>query len=189
MAVVIALSILLLLIIVSFLASILHHLYKSSQRRDILHESYPFANTITSFLHMHTILDWMFEQENTLLSPGQDTYCINLYGLPWLISTRNIENITFILKEVETFGKGPNWIQRFSGLLGEGIFNSDGEVWYKHRKLSANLFKMSSFKNEMIDTFYDHCCELVEVINDLPVNSKFDIQVTTPSLPPSISLT
>jgi hypothetical protein len=177
MAVVLVLSILLAALILYFFASIFHHLYKTSQRHDIMREAYPFQNTIISFLNMDTLLDWMIKQEALLLPPDQGTYCINLFGLPWIVSTRNIENITFILKEVETFGKGPNWIQRFSGLLGQGIFNSDGEIWYKHRKLSANLFKMSSFKNEMIDTFYGHCCELVEVIGEIPTHSKFDIQV------------
>ena len=95
-----------------------------------------------------------------------------------MIYTRDITNITFILKEIEIFGKGPLWINRFSGLLGEGIFNSDGNVWYKHRKISANLFKLNSFKNEIIETFYNHCIELIDVINEEKVKEKkFDIQV------------
>lgn len=158
-----------------FLWTILHHFYKTSQRKDIVPENYPFENTINSFLNMHTILDWILQQD--LLYPSRKTYCINLYGLPWFVSTSSVENITYVLKEVDKFGKGPNWIQRFSGLLGQGIFNSDGEIWMKHRKISANLFKLSSFKNEMIDTFYDHCKELVDVMNGIPSNQKFDVQV------------
>jgi cytochrome P450 len=126
-------------------------------------------------MNMHTMLDWMRSKESSL-PPNQLTFCINLFGLPWLVSTQSIENITYVLKQVDMFGKGPNWTSRFSGLLGQGIFNSDGETWYHHRKLSANLFKMSSFKNEMIDTFYDHCQELIEVLNESQRGKAFDIQ-------------
>jgi cytochrome P450 len=159
----------------SFLWSILDHFYQSSKRRDILPEKFLFENTVQAYFNMNIMLDWMRSKEATL-PPNQQTFCVNLFGLPWLVSTQSIENITFILKNVDMFGKGPNWTARFSGLLGRGIFNSDGETWYHHRKLSANLFKMSSFKNEMIDTFYDHCQELIDVLMESPQGQKFDIQ-------------
>ena len=164
------------LFFICILCTLVSHVIQTKKRKEIIKEKYPFENTIRSFQVRNKILEFILEQQKEL--KNVETFIINLYGLPWIVSTRNIENITFILKDVDTFGKGENWIQRFSNLLGKGIFNSDGEAWYKHRKLSANLFKLSCFKNEMIDTFHLHCLELVEVLKGTPNNQKFDIQVT-----------
>jgi hypothetical protein len=155
---------------------IITHLIKSYQRTDKLPESYPFQNTVRCALSVPTILDFILNAQKDI--KDQQSGCLNLFSLPWMVFTRNIENITFVLKEIETFGKGPLWIDRFHGLLGQGIFNSDGEVWYKHRKVSANLFKLSSFKNEILDTFHIHCGELIEVLKQKPTGSKIDIQVS-----------
>jgi hypothetical protein len=159
---------------VSFLYSILMHILKSYQRTDKLPESFPFQNTIRTALSRHTILDFILHSQNEL--KDKESGCLNLYGLPWMVFTRNIDNITHVLKEIDTFGKGPLWIERFSGLLGQGIFNSDGEIWYKHRKVSANLFKLSSFKNEILDTFHAHSLELIDVLKGKQPGSQIDIQ-------------
>ena len=138
-------------------------------------ENYPFQNTIEVFLNRERILDYLLTKERELLG-GEGTAVLNLFTMPWMVVTNNIENITFILKNVDTFGKGPEWTSRFDKLLGNGIFNADGAVWYKHRKTSAHLFKLNTFKHEMIDTFDIHCNELVQVIKTK--NGKpFDIQV------------
>jgi cytochrome P450 len=166
-------------VFVYFLFLIISHLVKSAQRTDKLPESYPFQNTIRCALEVQTILDFILRCQQDIKE--QESGCLNLFSLPWMVFTRNIENITFVLKEIDTFGKGPLWIERFHGLLGQGIFNSDGEVWYKHRKVSANLFKLSSFKNEILDTFHNHCSELIGVLREKPAGTKIDIQVSIAS--------
>jgi cytochrome P450 len=126
------------------------------------------------FNNRERILDFLLEKEKEI--KGQDTVVMNLFTIPWMMYTNNIDNITHVLKNVDTFGKGPDWITRFSSLLGNGIFNADGAVWYKHRKTSAHLFKLNTFKHEMVDTFDAHCNELVDVIKTKG-GKPFDVQV------------
>ena len=40
----------------------------------------------------------------------------------------------------DNYVKGPEWHRRFKVLLGDGIFNVDGKLWYLHRKLSSRMF-------------------------------------------------
>ncbi|CAE7452525.1 CYP704B1 [Symbiodinium microadriaticum] len=139
----------------------------------LLKEDYPFQNTIEVFQNRERILDYLWEREKEI--SGEDSAVINLFTMPWLIFTNRIDNITYILKNVDTFGKGPEWTSRFDKLLGNGIFNADGPVWHKHRKTSAHLFKLNTFKHEMIDAFDAHCNELVQVIK-MKDGKPFDIQ-------------
>lgn len=141
----------------------------------MLQESYPFENTIKVFQNREVILDFLLEKERELPAT-QKVAVLNLFTMPWMVFTNDIENITHILKNVDTFGKGPEWITRFKLLLGSGIFNADGPTWYKHRKTSAHLFKLNTFKHEMVDTFDAHCTELVDAIKGKG-GKAFDIQV------------
>lgn len=56
----------------------------------------------------------------------------------------------------DNFVKGPQMKFRFQGLLGDGIFNADGALWYLHRKTSSALFNMNKFRGVVLDTFNEH---------------------------------
>jgi hypothetical protein len=165
-------------IVVGIFATLLiNHIRKSALRKDIPRESYPLENTIKLAANVHRDLDYAYEASTQQISEGKESVVWNLFGLPWMLATANLSNIEYVLKNVDIYGKGPIWAERFYGLLGTGIFNSDGAVWYKHRRISANLFKLSSFKNEILNTFFSHSIELAEVIHSKG-STKFDIQVS-----------
>eukprot|EP00661_Eupelagonemidae_sp_cell13_P006113 gene6113-2457_t len=114
---------------------------------------------------------------------GVETACVNFFGLPWLIVTNDVKNITHTLKNVKMYGKGPKWYKRMYHLLGNGIFSADGDLWYKHRKTSSHLFNLNKFRTEMSTTFNEHSTTLIKCIqsrskgNGSNKNSKsFDLQ-------------
>ncbi len=73
-----------------------------------------------------------------------ETFSLLLLGKPEFIFTTNPENVEHILKtNFENYEKGPFFRDRFHDLLGNGIFNADGDVWRPQRKISSNLFNVS----------------------------------------------
>lgn len=95
--------------------------------------------------------------------------------MEWWIHTNDLKNITHILKNIEIYGKGPLIKEHFEEMLGEGIFRTDGDVWFKHRKTSSHLFNLNIFKHSVLDTFNEHGEEMVAKIATF--NGKpFDIQ-------------
>lgn len=153
-------------------------------RGDCFPESYPFQTSF-SFLFSSSHNDLVLKKACELEEKyGRQTACANMFGLPWLVVTNDIENITHALKNVKTYGKGPKWYFRMSHLLGNGIFSADGDLWYKHRKTSSHLFNLNKFRNEMSVTFNEHCNILISCIqrkanvssSDNEFSYSFDIQ-------------
>lgn len=99
-------------------------------------------------------------------SSKRKTYILNALGLPTMVMTTDVANVTYILKtNFENFGKsGTAFKTRFQGLLGDGIFNADGQQWFAHRKTSAHLFKLSEFKTTILETFNHDLTTVLEVI-------------------------
>ena len=104
------------------------------------------------------------------------TFHMNLFGLPDIVLFNSIENVTYVLKDnFESYGKGPVFKARFQGLLGDGIFNTDGTAWFQHRKTSAHLFNTNKFRTTVLDTFNHHCDALIDIINGKGKGTSFDI--------------
>lgn len=151
-------------------------------RGDCYPEAYPFQTSLDMYRnlqHNHMFLAMTLKME----SLGIQTRCFNLFGLPWIIVSNDVKNITHTLKNVNTYGKGPKWRARMGNLLGNGIFNVDGDSWYKHRKTSSHLFNMNKFRNEMSHVFNQHCTILMKCIHkktkvtaDKGFSTSFDLQ-------------
>ncbi|KAL3599077.1 hypothetical protein D5086_006995 [Populus alba] len=60
------------------------------------------------------------------------------------------KNLEHILKaRFDNYPKGPNWQSVFHDLLGDGIFNSDGETWLFQRKTAALEFTTRTLRQAM----------------------------------------
>lgn len=144
------------------------------KRSDTLKETYPFQNSFLLAWNNYRLLHFLHDIVDKIL-PAK-TVSLNLVFSPTMILTNDINNITYVLKNVDIYGKGSQFSDRFGGVLGDGIFNSDGEVWYKHRKTSSNLFSLNRFKSKILDTFNAHCETLNKVIQSKG-DASFDIQI------------
>ncbi|KAM7487237.1 hypothetical protein LguiB_024721 [Lonicera macranthoides] len=105
---------------------------------------WPLLGIVPSiFQNFHCIHDWV---TRSLIKTG-DTFH---YRGVWMsgahgIITANPSIIEYMLKtNLKNFPKGINYRERFLDLLGDGIFNADGELWKQQRR--AATFEMHSFQ-------------------------------------------
>ena len=72
------------------------------------------------------------------------------------------------------FEKGRLQREIFQDLLGDGIFNQDGELWRHHRKIASHKFSLSNLKNHMFDIFVKHTLIYINKIKQLA--GQYDMQ-------------
>ncbi|KAJ3342942.1 hypothetical protein HDU93_000601 [Gonapodya sp. JEL0774] len=63
------------------------------------------------------------------------------------VQTLNVEDVKYILSNPDIFEKGKGFRSNFYDLLGDGIFNSDGEHWRVQRKTSSSIFTVKNFRD------------------------------------------
>ena len=136
-------------------------------------ERFPLEHTILLLQNfttpLETMLNWTLEWPHT-------TFSFQILGQPRYFSTYDPKNIQHILKDdFDKFGKGPVFRTRAQGLLGNGIFNVDGNPWYIHRKISANLFNVRLFKTTILSTFLEHCDILEHMLKLAPAGATHDM--------------
>ena len=72
------------------------------------------------------------------------------YFMRPLVITRDPRNVEYMLKtSFDNFPKGEAFHDSVHELLGDGIFNADGDLWYKQRKTASQMFTASRFKNHI----------------------------------------
>lgn len=66
-------------------------------------------------------------------------------------------------------------------LLGDGIFNVDGELWRKQRKTASFEFASKNLRDFSTLVFRDYSLKLSSILNKASLHSEqIDIQVKTP---------
>lgn len=70
------------------------------------------------------------------------------------------QDIKHILKtNFDNYIKGREQQEIFNELLGDGIFNSDGDTWKEHRKISSHNFSQLNIRTFMSNVFIEHANE------------------------------
>ncbi|KAJ4843636.1 hypothetical protein Tsubulata_020150 [Turnera subulata] len=85
------------------------------------------------------------------------TYQTCIFSIPFLARKQGLvtvtcdpRNIEHILKtRFDNYPKGPTWQAVFHDLLGQGIFNSDGDTWLFQRKTAALEFTTRTLRQAM----------------------------------------
>ena len=86
---------------------------------------------------------------------------------PRIIATVNADVVRHVLVDkFPNYEKGPQWRAAFDDLLGTGIFNADGHLWRKQRKVSSHEFSVKSMRDFMFDIFANHAREIVTLAGD-----------------------
>ncbi|KAJ3668880.1 hypothetical protein LUZ60_010830 [Juncus effusus] len=137
---------------------------------------WPIVGSLPSVVaNRSRIHDWI---ANNLRNTGEAaTYQTCILPLPFVARkqglvtvTCNPRNLEHVLRtRFENYPKGPVWQTAFHDLLGQGIFNSDGETWLLQRKTAALEFTTrtlrqamarwanQSIKNRLWRILADHC--------------------------------
>nr|AYV88876.1 cytochrome P450 oxidase CYP86A148 [Polygala tenuifolia] len=101
----------------------------------------------------HRMHDWIADN---LRSCG-GTYQTCICAIPFLARKQGLvtvtcdpKNLEHILKaRFDNYPKGPTWQAVFHDLLGDGIFNSDGDTWLFQRKTAALEFTTRTLRQAM----------------------------------------
>ncbi|XP_061355307.1 cytochrome P450 86A22-like [Gastrolobium bilobum] len=103
--------------------------------------------------HANRMHDWIADN----LRACGGTYQTCICAIPFLARkeclvtvTCDPKNLEHILKlRFDNYPKGPTWQAVFHDLLGEGIFNSDGDTWLFQRKTAALEFTTRTLRQAM----------------------------------------
>jgi len=74
--------------------------------------------------------------------------------------------INHVLKDnFDNYVKGPQFVFNLRPLLGDGIFNTNGNNWKQQRQTASHLFKVRELRN-MVPVFVRHAQELLELLKE-----------------------
>ncbi|KAH6814541.1 cytochrome P450 [Perilla frutescens var. frutescens] len=108
-----------------------------------------------TFLNRRRFHDWI---AGTLQATGgAATYQTCTVAIPFLARKQGFYTVTCHPKNIEhilrtrfdNYPKGPAWQTAFHDLLGQGIFNSDGDTWLIQRKTAALEFTTRTLRQAM----------------------------------------
>ncbi|XP_004241175.1 cytochrome P450 86A1 [Solanum lycopersicum] len=108
-----------------------------------------------TFLNRRRFHDWISQNlRSTGVSATYQTCTICIPFLAWkqgfYTVTCHPKNIEHILRtRFDNYPKGPTWQNAFDDLLGQGIFNSDGDTWLMQRKTAALEFTTRTLRQAM----------------------------------------
>ncbi|KAJ7568899.1 hypothetical protein O6H91_01G052200 [Diphasiastrum complanatum] len=88
------------------------------------------------------------------------------YGGTRIIHTADPINVEYILKtKFVNYPKGKETLERQHDFLGDGIFNSDGETWKRHRKIASYEFSNRKLRDFSSKIFKKNAIRLADILN------------------------
>eukprot|EP00745_Piridium_sociabile_P024924 TRINITY_DN39487_c0_g1_i1.p1 TRINITY_DN39487_c0_g1~~TRINITY_DN39487_c0_g1_i1.p1 ORF type:complete len:552 (+),score=44.09 TRINITY_DN39487_c0_g1_i1:191-1846(+) len=76
---------------------------------------------------------------------------------PYMVVTANPDNVRHILKDnFANYPKGKFFKDKMRDLLGNGIFNSDGDIWKRERKLAIRGMTVNSLQEFIFPIIVEH---------------------------------
>ncbi|XP_047329018.1 alkane hydroxylase MAH1-like [Impatiens glandulifera] len=125
--------------------------FYSFRRTDSFPTNWPFLGMLPGLL---AFVDSIHERTANLLGLTGGTF---VFKGPWfinmdMVNTADPANVHHIMSSnFSNFPKGPEFLKIFD-VLGDGIFNSDEEMWKRQRKLARVLINHNRFKKYLFDT-------------------------------------
>ncbi|KAK7336406.1 hypothetical protein VNO77_16946 [Canavalia gladiata] len=109
-------------------------------------KTYPLLGVLPEFLkNRHRFLEWTTQ---VLRDCPTNTAVFSRPGKVQGIITANPNNVEHILKtKFHNYPKGERFIYLLQDFLGNGIFNSDGDLWKIQRKTASYEFNTKSLRN------------------------------------------
>ncbi|KAL1314095.1 hypothetical protein HN51_040839 [Arachis hypogaea] len=135
----------LLILFLSFLTFLYLH-NRNPKTRPPGFKAYPLVGSLPDFLlNRHRFLDWTTD---VLRNCPTHSAVFRRPGKVHGIITANPDNVEHILKtNFHNYPKGERFNYLLRDFLGQGIFNSDGDLWKLQRKTASYEFNTKSLRN------------------------------------------
>ncbi|KAL4171288.1 hypothetical protein KRP22_009384 [Phytophthora ramorum] len=108
----------------------------------------------------HRLHDWMTEQ--SLASGGKPWLLTGIGQLPRVVVTSPAAYEEVFKTQFDVFVRGPG--ETVLEVLGEGIFNVDGDKWRRQRRVTSHLFSMHMLKDCMNAVVREKTVKLRDVL-------------------------
>ncbi|CAJ1916522.1 unnamed protein product [Sphenostylis stenocarpa] len=124
---------------------------KPNQTNNKGFKHYPLIGTLPEFIkNRHRFLEWTTQVLRDC--PTNTAVFSRPYSIHGVI-TANPENVQHMLKtQFQNYPKGERFIHHLQDFLGNGIFNSDGELWKVQRKVASYEFSTKSLRNFIVNS-------------------------------------
>ncbi|EXC30691.1 Cytochrome P450 94A1 [Morus notabilis] len=141
------------LLFILFLSLYLYSYFHRSPKKKHINTGfkiYPIVGMLPGFLsNRHRLLDWLTE---VLSQTPTNTAVARRLGNVRGVTTANPLNVEYMLKtNFENYPKGDGFVSVLGNFLGQGIFNSDGEIWKVQRKTASYEFNTKSLRNFVME--------------------------------------
>ncbi|ELR20816.1 cytochrome P450 monooxygenase, putative [Acanthamoeba castellanii str. Neff] len=121
------------------------------------------CNLIDTFRHKHRLQDYMLEQASkgftkltSVQSPKGTFHFVLPFGGDTDVMVTDPPSVEYILKtNFENFTKGPHFKDKLQTLLGDGIFNTDGQPWKEQRCSNLMIGEIAFGFN--VDSMHKDC--------------------------------
>ncbi|KAF9974880.1 hypothetical protein BGZ73_001620 [Actinomortierella ambigua] len=121
------------------------------------------GNTVVVLRNRHRFLDQLsdsFEEMKT------DVLATTILGLGQIIAINEPVCLEHVLKtNFENYEKGAILNTVMRQVLGDGIFDSDGQIWRMHRKTASHVFSTKIYRQLIDGCFHDHTQHLCAVLD------------------------
>lgn len=139
--------------------------------------TYPIIGCLIPFYkNRYRLLDWY---THLLSKSPTKTIVIDRLGARRTIVTANPHNVEYMLKSnFDNFPKGKPFNEILGDFLGNGIFNVDGEMWYKQRKMVSHEFTARCLRDYVVNALKEEVENKLLPMLDLmeAENRAFDLQ-------------
>ncbi|KAH7300153.1 hypothetical protein KP509_24G046800 [Ceratopteris richardii] len=144
-------------------------LHRLRQRNSKDPKTWPLlgAQRETAF-NLYRLHDWIF----SFFRNDHRTVklCIPSENIFFTVDPMNVEHI--LKANFENYPKGERSNYMAHEFLGDGIFNSDGDVWKKHRKVASFEFSNRKLRDFSTDAFREDALRLLHVLHSAALSDK-----------------
>lgn len=137
---------------------------------------YPFFGALFEFLkNKHRFYDWLYDYAIENLDYGAISYSIPMREPHILLLSA--ESVKYILNDnINNYHRQPIY-EICDELLGDGIFNTDGNNWKHQRKIASHMFSRKELDTTALNIFNETTDKLIDKINNYIKEDKvFDLQ-------------
>lgn len=136
---------------------------------------FPFIGSFIQFLfNRETFYDWTYGLSQQY---DGDIFALSFPFMQPMYFLKKPELVKYVLKDnMINYNRKPMY-EIFGDLLGQGLFNNDGNLWKEQRKLASHMFSTKRLNQKAFSSFLTATDKLINIIDRyIDKNEPFDMK-------------